>query len=626
MLTGIGLRNFKAFGDEMQEAPLSKITLIYGPNSGGKSSIIQALLLLKQSIRNEYADETRTLMLRGEFADLGSFQATLHKHDEGRKLGIGVRYRNLNLGDNSAENDVSMTYANGRLSRVTYKVTAHENGSRLLHATAEENYHFPFPLSAWNGQIKVLNFDGNKVVHFIRNFLPILSLPALTEVRERAQDPALSAKAEPLGKMSELKLQRYFEVMDIGIDWRQMRETETEEARARQQALSQEQARQQALSLSVEVQEQKQWLSTALELDQLMALKWEREQVQQLEYDLDVVKESQWELEEQGMWDVAETYEMYEVLPERARELEYALKRVREQAWKPGLERLEGAEELDPELRELNLSPQQILDLTPENIPADYERHLHSVNYLAPLRSAPQRLYRISSENEDSTGITGIQGEFSANELYHNEQTREDVKARFKQFKIPYELDVIKLGEASLAGEYITIALTDKRTDTQVTLADVGYGINQILPVIIEGIASQEGAILCVEQPEIHLHPRLQANIADLMIDTIADEPGKRKQWIVETHSELLITRLQRRIREGKISPDDISVLYVDPSDDNGVEGSAIIELRLGEDSYFKDHWPHGFFDDALKEELEPIYEQINSQENIDVLDEQFAE
>ena len=52
MLTGIGLRNFKAFGDEMQEAPLSKITLIYGPNSGGKSSIIQALLLLKQSPRS----------------------------------------------------------------------------------------------------------------------------------------------------------------------------------------------------------------------------------------------------------------------------------------------------------------------------------------------------------------------------------------------------------------------------------------------------------------------------------------------------------------------------------------------------------------------------------------------
>ena len=169
------------------------------------------------------------------------------------------------------------------------------------------------------------------------------------------------------------------------------------------------------------------------------------------------------------------------------------------------------------------------------------------------------------------------------------------------QFEIPYELDVIKMGEPSLAGEHITIALTDRRTDTQVTLADVGYGINQILPVIIEGIASREGAILCVEQPEIHLHPRLQANIADLMIDTIADEPGKRKQWIVETHSELLILRLQRRIREGKIKPEDVSVLYVDPNDES-VEGSEIIPLRVDENGDFIDHWPEGFFDEAFNE------------------------
>ena len=78
MLTGIGLRNFKAFGDEMQEAPLSKITLIYGPNSGGKSSVIQALLLLKQSLKARYIkrfeSHKRELVLNGELADLNSIQ------------------------------------------------------------------------------------------------------------------------------------------------------------------------------------------------------------------------------------------------------------------------------------------------------------------------------------------------------------------------------------------------------------------------------------------------------------------------------------------------------------------------------------------------------------------------
>ena len=178
---------------------------------------------------------------------------------------------------------------------------------------------------------------------------------------------------------------------------------------------------------------------------------------------------------------------------------------VREQAW---------AQARIPALERSRLSSEEVLALMPENIPSDYELHLHSVNYLGPLRSAPQRLYRYSNENDSLTGVTGSQGEFSASVLYGGNlvstslqwTVKQDVNRWFDRFEIPYQLDVIPFGEASLAGEYITIALYDKRTDTQVTLADVGYGINQLLPIIIEGAASEEGSIICVEQPEIHLH------------------------------------------------------------------------------------------------------------------------
>ena len=258
------------------------------------------------------------------------------------------------------------------------------------------------------------------------------------------------------------------------------------------------------------------------------------------------------------------------------------------------------------ELDELHLSSKQIRTLAPENIPLDYEHYLRLINYLGPLRSAPQRIYTRSSADD---GTTGIEGEYSANVLARDPDGVEtEVNRWFRQFEIPYDIHARKWDEASPVGEFIIIELMplDKDgyildEDFAVTLADVGYGINQILPVIIEGVASREGAILCVEQPEIHLHPRLQANIADLMIDTIADEPGKRKQWIVETHSELLILRLQRRIREGKIKPEDVSVLYVDPNDES-VEGSEIIPLRVDENGDFIDHWPEGFFDEAFNE------------------------
>ena len=166
----------------------------------------------------------------------------------------------------------------------------------------------------------------------------------------------------------------------------------------------------------------------------------------------------------------------------------------------------------------------------------------------------------------------------------------------FGHFDIPYKLEVIEFGDETLAGKYVSIALSDKNTKTPVTLADVGFGINQLLPIITEGLTREKNAIICVEQPEIHLHPRLQANIADLMIET---SKGKdEKQWIVETHSELLIRRIQRHIREGTLNPNDVSVLYVNPGDD----GSKIEVLELDEDGDFTDEWPHGFFDEGFNE------------------------
>ena len=532
MLTGIGLRNFKAFGDEMQETPLSKITLIYGPNSGGKSSIIQALLLLKQSLKSDYyrrsKSDKRELVLNGELVDLSNIQSLLHKHDEKRSLGIGVKFKNLELGDN-AEKSVEMTFAddygNAHMSEVRYEISSCEDEKVLFDAAIDMGRTY-ITLSDDNGTpvfkmsvtpFRILDVGGRRDSNLaLTEFLPSLCFPELEQLREE-ESQKRSLRPQETGDLLEL----------------------------------------------IEAREGGAALLNALE---------------------------------------------------RAR-------------------RSEVDEKLEVVLGRLELTPDEILAMTPENIPPSYQRHLRSVNYLGPLRSEPQRLYRRSNESDSLAGITGSQGEFSASVLYGGSLVgttlqwivKEDVNRWFEQFEIPYQLDVIPFGEASITGEYITIALHDKHTNTQVTLADVGYGINQLLPVIIEGIASQEGSIICVEQPEIHLHPRLQANIADLMIDTINDKRGGNKQWIVETHSELLILRLQRRIREGKIKPEDISVLYVDPNDES-TEGSAIKVLRLGEDSYFKDPWPDGFFDDGLKERLPDDNEFESSDDDTNILDKLFSE
>ena len=141
MLTGIGLRNFKAFGDEMQEAPLSKITLIYGPNSGGKSSIIQALLLLKQSLRprypGDYPNYRRTLISRGELVDLGSTTALLHKHDAERKLDIDIKYKNIQMDIETDASEITIGLkflGSGNLSQVDHRIVTSESNELLLDA------------------------------------------------------------------------------------------------------------------------------------------------------------------------------------------------------------------------------------------------------------------------------------------------------------------------------------------------------------------------------------------------------------------------------------------------------------------------------------------------------------
>ena len=134
--------------------------------------------------------------------------------------------------------------------------------------------------------------------------------------------------------------------------------------------------------------------------------------------------------------------------------------------------------------------------------------------------------------------------------------------------------------------------LIDKRTYTRVTPADVGFGISQILPVIVEGIAGSSHTV-CVDQPEVHLHPGLQAEIAELMIGT-----RNEKQWIVETHSELLARRIQTRIAEGVISPSEVSILYVAP----GPEGSTISVLEIDEEGDWLTEWPAGFFEERQHE------------------------
>ena len=136
--------------------------------------------------------------------------------------------------------------------------------------------------------------------------------------------------------------------------------------------------------------------------------------------------------------------------------------------------------------------------------------------------------------------------------------------------------------------------------DLQVRASEIGVGISQILPVVVAALDPDRPEITAIEQPELHAHPRLQVELGDLF----AEQAVGGRAFLIETHSEHLMLRLLRRIEEtasgelpeGKpaLKPDQVSVVYVEQ-----VDGEVrATRLRIDETGEFVDHWPQGFFDE----------------------------
>ena len=167
--------------------------------------------------------------------------------------------------------------------------------------------------------------------------------------------------------------------------------------------------------------------------------------------------------------------------------------------------------------------------------------------------------------------------------------------------KIPGKLEKLE----SLFSDLQELILYDRRSKTNVSHRDVGIGISQVLPVLVTSFASS-GKIIALEQPEIHLHPALQAELGDVFIEAALGE--RKNTLIIETHSEHILLRIMRRIREttaGRlpegflpIRSEDVCVLFVQP------EGSRSIinEIPLNEKGDLVKSWPGGFFEEDFKE------------------------
>ena len=135
---------------------------------------------------------------------------------------------------------------------------------------------------------------------------------------------------------------------------------------------------------------------------------------------------------------------------------------------------------------------------------------------------------------------------------------------------------------------------------SEVLITDVGFGVSQVLPVLVQCFYVPPNSTILFEQPEIHLHPSVQSHLADLFIEAIhAREEGnpRNTQLIVESHSEHLIRRLQRRIAEEELKPEEVAIYFV--SQKKGV--SKIEALQIDEFGNIS-NWPENFFGNEFED------------------------
>lgn len=187
----------------------------------------------------------------------------------------------------------------------------------------------------------------------------------------------------------------------------------------------------------------------------------------------------------------------------------------------------------------------------------------------------------------------------------------EDLMRRLQTILDKMHESSIASGVQDIAGSLLAhdrisrIKLLDTSLDTMLELRDVGIGLTQILPVVV-GLLLDRSTIFSVEQPELHMHPAIQSRMGDLFIRATKDKNYPQyRRVLLETHSEHIILRILRRIREANvgalpdgfptIKPQDVQVLYINKN----VKGETTAHLQeITIDGDFATQWPDGFFDE----------------------------
>ena len=231
-----------------------------------------------------------------------------------------------------------------------------------------------------------------------------------------------------------------------------------------------------------------------------------------------------------------------------------------------------------------------------------FEKLFSHVYYLGPTRIHPQRLYhweRTHPKEIDMWGNKAVDALLSARvrqlTIAYNGKSipiEERISKWLQKLKLAHSFSLVPKG--SLDDNNYEIRIRKTLNSAEVTLAGLGHGVSDLFPLLVHCCYVPEGSTLILEQPGIHLHPKAQADLADLLIEAITE---RNLQILIESHSEHFLTRLQRRIAEEKIDANQTALYFCR----NDKDVSEIERLEIDDFGNIK-NWPENFFGEVMSD------------------------
>jgi AAA15 family ATPase/GTPase len=582
-INALKVGNFKAFSD-LQHIPLRPITLIYGANSSGKSSILHSLLLAHHAINNKGELDIYRTEAGGDSVDLGGFGQYIYKRDRTSQVqwAVDLDPQKLTLLDSGLSPDLGLMALLEDIKQLTVGVGIGTRASgkgpvRIRSFYLEADRESILTMSSrpqGKLQLDTLNLDHPVIKRLIQAIIDsetfsLNSTPEefYTVINELV--PNITAEAYDFFPR---KLQ--LKENEALVSFPSNRPSDSPEDAVKTFFL--------------------------YRLNQLIP---------------SITRNIETEIKHLRYLGPFRTY------PPR----HFALSRQQDENWDSG-----GGYAWDILLKDAQVR-QKVNDWLGDSdrMKSPYEI---AVRYLLPTMELEKELPSIvNKELHDFLAflIMGLNSRGYSNSLAEIERIADSIQSSTVNYDEPdailpdiqeiinttsdidtaIETWINKLNE-KISDKVSDLVLIDKRSDTVVSHRDVGIGISQVIPILVSCYGLSD-SLVAIEQPEIHLHPKLQAELGDVFIESALGQ--QKNRFILETHSEHLLLRIMRRMRETynnelpegvlPITPEDVSIVFVETMPNKTI----VRKMPLNQRGELVKAWPGGFFE----EELDEIFESF---------------